>query len=582
MRRTKLSRLRPATLLLASALLAPATAHAQARRGGSRPASGTAAAATPASNPRAAALVAEGAEALARGDEQSARDSFEKALRADPENVDAHTYLGVLADRAGDLKAAEKHFAAAAAFAPFNASARNNYGAVLIRAGRTQLAAAQFEASLKLDRDQPNALVNLAQIRFNAGTPEDLRAARELFEHAARVAPDAEVARALVVIALRLNERERAAAAYRDYSALIPAGAAQASNARQGVNTSASNASTNTAAPSPAASAASRAELGAALLEAGLTEEAARELNAAVALEPSNVDAVIALARAYLKRKDIPAAGRTLEGAVARGLDPAPVYAALAEVYEAGGYVENAIPAMRLAVARDPKNENYRLRYGLLLNDTKAPAAAVIRLREALQEFPRSSPLWLALGIAQVGDGKSDDARRSFERALELDPRSVPALAYLGSTFAERGQYADAVALYERAIAAGPNFAVPYYLAADTLLKLPQTDAPRVERYLARAVELDPDFASARLALGKLYVRAERWADAATEFERVTRLDPQSSEAFYQLGRVYVRLKRPTEAQRALDTFKQLSEAQKEKRETDRRDLLRRLANVRF
>jgi Tfp pilus assembly protein PilF len=573
MRRTKPFRLRLPTLLLASALLAlaspRATPVAQTRRGGSRPASGAGAA--PATNSRAALLVAEGADALTRGDEQSARDSFEKALRADPENVDAHTYLGVLSDRAGDLKAAEKHFATAAAFAPFNASARNNYGAILIRAGRTQLAAAQFEASLKLDRDQPNALVNLAQIRFGAGTPEDLRAARELFEHAARVAPDAEVARALVVIALRLGERERAASAYRDYSALMPAPAAQASDT-----------STNTTARSSVASAASRAELGAALLEAGLAEEAARELAAAVALEPSNVDAVIGLARAHLKRRDIPAAGRTLEGAVARGLDPAPVYAALAEVYEAGGYVENAIPAMRLAVVRDPKNENYRLRYGLLLNDTKAPAAAVIRLREALQEFPRSSPLWLALGIAQVGDGKSEDARRSFERAVELDPRSVPALAYLGSTFAERGQYADAVALYERAIGAGPDFAVPYYLAADTLLKLPQTDGPRVERYLARAVALDPDFASAHLALGKLYVRAERWPDAASEFERVTRLDPQSAEAQYQLGRVYVRLKRPTDAQRALDAFKQLSEAQKEKRETDRRDLLRRLANVRF
>lgn len=564
MRRPKQYRL-PALLLLTATLHAAGSSAVATptQRKGVRPA----AARPAASDARAAVLVAEGAAALARGDEAAARDAFTRALQADPENVDAHTYLGVLSDRAGDLKAAEKHFAAAAAYAPFNASARNNYGAVLVRLGRTQLAAAQFEASLKLNHDQPNALVNLAQIRFNSGTPEDLRAARDLFARAARVAPDADITRALVVIALRLGEREQAAAAYRDYSSHVSAG-------------SGANAAGDIAAAAAAPS--SRVELGAALLEAGLAEEATRELGAVAAAEPSNVQALVALSRAHLKRKDIPAAGRVLEGAVARGLDAAPVYAALAEVYEAGGYVENAIPAMRLAIERDPRNESYRLRYGLMLNDTKAPGAAVIRVREALQEFPNSSPLWLALGIAQSADGKSDDARKSFERSLELDPRSVPALAYLGSTYGERGQYAEAVALYERAISAGPNFAAPYYLAADALLKQPAFDSARVERHLARAVEIEPDFASARLALGKLFVRQERWAEAAAEFERVTRLDPQSADARYQLGRVYVRLKRPADAQRELDAFKQLSEAQKEKRETDRRDLLRRLAHVNF
>ncbi|HEX8335370.1 MAG TPA: tetratricopeptide repeat protein [Pyrinomonadaceae bacterium] len=564
MRRPQPNRL-PAVLLLTATLLATVStvlgAPARTQRKGVRPAAGRPAA----DNARVAGLIAEGAAALSRGEEAAAREAFARALQADPENVDAHTYLGVLSDRAGDLKGAEKHFAAAAAYAPFNASARNNYGAVLVRLGRTQLAAAQFEASLKLNPDQPNALVNLAQIRFNAGTPADLRAARDLFARAARVAPDAEITRALVVIALRLGEREQAAAAYRDYSSHVSAAAGSGADGA-----------------APAATPSSRAELGAALVEAGLAEEGAREIGAVVAAEPSNVRAVVALARAHLKRKDIPAAGRVLEGAVARGLDAAPVYAALAEVYEAGGYVENAIPAMRLAIERDPRNESYRLRYGLMLNDTRAPGAAVIRVREALQEFPNSSPLWLALGIAQSADGKSDDARKSFERALELDPRSVPALAYLGSTYGERGQYAEAVALYERAISAGPDFAAPYYLAADALLKQPAFDAARVERHLARAVEIEPDFASARLALGKLYVRQERWNEAAAEFERVTRLDPQSADARYQLGRVYVRLKRPADAQRELDAFKQLSEAQKEKRETDRRDLLRRLAHVNF
>jgi Tfp pilus assembly protein PilF len=586
MRHPTASRLR--TLLLAFVFAVPSLAAAQSRAPSRAGASDSA---------RASAFVSEGAAALERGDAASARDSFRKALEADPDCVDAHTYLGVLADRDGDAREAERHFAAAAALAPFSASARNNYGAILVRLGRLQLAAAQFEASLKLDGEQPNALVNLAQIRFSSGRPEDLRASRELFERAERVAPDAEIARALVVIALRLGEKDKAASAYRDYAARVPAAPSSAvpsSAASPSSVGSTSPVGSSSAAPSPSsssppastqsqsASPASRAELGEALFEAGLLEEATQELSAAVALNPSDSAAVVALGRAYLKRKDIRAAGRTLEAAVARGLDPAPVYAALADVYEAGGYVEHAIPAMRLAIARDPHNELYRLRYGMLLNDTKAPAAAVIRLKEALEEFPNSSRLWLALGIAEQSDSKNDDAQKSFERALELDAASAPALAYLGSTYAERGQYAQAAAFYERSIAADPNQAVPYYLAADVLLKQPEVDAPRVEKYLARAIELEPDFAPAHLALARLDVRAERWPQAAAEFERVIRLDPQSAEAHYQLARVYVRLKRTQDAERELAAFKQLSDAQKQQRETDRRELLRRLADVRF
>jgi Tfp pilus assembly protein PilF len=516
---------------------------------------------------RVKALLAEGRAALERGDEASARSALERALAAEPDNVDAHTYLGVLADRAGDLKDAERHFAAAAVFAPYSASARNNYGAVLIRLGRTQLAAAQFEASLKLDPAQPSALVNLAQVRSASGRPEDLRAAREMFGRAMRVAPDAEIARALVAVSLRLGERDAAAAAYRDYAPRVAEPSATAASASSSP---------------PPASAAARAELGQALLEGGLVEEAMAELNAAVASDPTDATAVVALARAHLRRKEIPAAGRALELAVARGLDAAPVYAALADVYEAAGRIENAIPAMRLALARDPKNEAYHFRYGLLLIDASAPAASIIRLREALKEFPSSARIWLALGIAQLIDGKNPEAEESFNRSLELDPKSVPALAYLGTTHAERGDYAQSLAYYERAIAADEKQAVVYYLAADTMLKLPGGDEAKAEQYLTRAISLDPSLAAPRLALAKIYERDERWADAATHLERAVQLAPDLNEAHYHLGRVYQRLRRADDARREMALFKEHSETEKQRREADRRDLVRRLAGVRF
>jgi Tfp pilus assembly protein PilF len=506
----------------------------------------------------AASLVDEGIAALEREDLSAAQAIFRRALQADPNNELAHTYLGVIADRAGDLAEAERQFAAAAISSPTSPAARNNHGVILLRLGRAEQAAKQFEVSLRLDPKQPGALINLAQIRFATGTPEGLKAARDLFERARTIAPDAEIARALVVIALRLEDRAAASAYYQDYLSRIASAPA----------------SVNSAAP--------RAELGAALAAASLYKESVSELGAAVAADPANVDAVLLLARSHLALKDIASAGRTLESAVARGLDAAPVYAALAQVYQLSGHIENAIPAMRLAIERDPKNEAYRFRYGMLLTDTKAPEAAVIRLNEALKEFPRSSKLWFALGVAHFKNLKHDQAATAFQRAIEFDPRFAPALAYLGIIYDETARYSEAVALYKRALEADERLAAAHYLLADALMRQPDGDLASAESHLTRAVALEPTFAPARLALARLYMRAERFAEAATQLEVAAAAEPDLAEAQYQLSRVYLRLKRKEDAEKALQAFKRLSEGREKQALDERQELVRRLANVNF
>jgi Tfp pilus assembly protein PilF len=433
--------------------------------------------------------VKDGIAAFERGDKNSARLFFQQALKTDPRNVDAHTYLGMIAADANDLNEAERHFAAAASLASSEPSTRNNYGAILMRLGRTAEARTEFEASLKLNPDQPSALTNLAQIYLDHGQPDDLRMARSLLERAAKTTSDPQISHALVVICLELS-------------------------------------------------------------------------------------------RAEMLKKDLRAAGRTLESAVASGLDEAEIYAALAEVYEADGHYENAIPAMRLAVQRDPQNEMYHARYGLLLTDSHAPAAGILRLQEALKQFPNSARLWLALGIAQLTYGQNVEAENSFQRSLSLDSKLVPALAYLGVTYSERSQYEKAVGFYERAIALNTQLAALHYLAADTILKSSNADTARAEKYLRRAIELDPNLAQAYLTWGKLYVRANRYSEAATLLERAVSLQPDLLEAHYQLSRLLVKLKRPDEANRELVLFKQLNEQQKARNES--RELARRLANVRF
>ncbi len=502
-------------------------------------------------------LFADSAAALEVGDFARAKIILREVLSVAPRSATANTLAGILADKENDLTRAEKHFALAAKIAPNASETRNNYGAVLLRIGRKKEAAREFAASLTANPKQASALVNLAKIRIDEG---NLVSARELFVKAETIAPDAEILRALVQISLKLNEKERAAGEFAKYAAVL----------KTDLSSSKSNDKTRDV---------SFAE---ALLAGGLPDEAALELNSLLAFDKRNVKALVLLSKVYLEQKNIAAAGRLLETAVASGLDDAKIYLALAEVYEAGGYPENAIPAMRLAIAREPKNDFYRSRYGLLLVNSKAPAAALVRLEEALKEFPESASLWFALGIAQFDDNKIPEAGKAFEKALSIDSRLIPALAYLGAVFVEQARYNDAVKIYEKAIGLNGKVALLHYLLGDTLLKMTDSDEKRIESALKQAVELDANLTAAHLTLGRLYARQSRWAEAAAFLERAAKLEPDRAETFYQLGRVYARLKRADESKATLERFKQLNDSQKEQKEISRRELVRRLANVRF
>jgi protein O-GlcNAc transferase len=507
---------------------------------------------------QASALVDQATATLERGDPIAAKKLLRSAVAIDPTNVAARTYLGIIADQTGQLAEAEREFAIAAKAAPSSAEARNNHGAILLKLGRKKEAAAEFEASLRLNPNQAGALVNLGQIRFDAGTEPSLREAQSLFERAHALAPDSEIARAMIVIFLRLHQPKAAEKEFPEYTDLL------------------------SRAPESVRSPEARAQLGSALLEAGLAEQAIVELDAAVKGNPSDVKSILLLARAYQQQKDLPGAGRTLESAIARGVQAAPIYAALADVYEGTGHVENAIPAMRRATQLDPKSEAYRFRYAMLLTDTLAPQAAVIRLQEALTEFPNSSRLWFAMGLAQFEDNKNEAASKAFSHALALDPKFSPAFAYLGMIDVDLGKIREAIDQYQKALALDERSAVDHYLIAEAWTKLAPPDDERAERHLRRALVLDPKFGQAHLALGKLYFRTGRLQDAAGELEGVVKGDPKLAEAYYQLGRVYMRLKRKEDAQVALTKFEQLSNTEKEQSENQRRDIVRRLADVRF
>jgi len=184
--------------------------------------------------------------------------------------------------------------------------------------------------------------------------------------------------------------------------------------------------------------------------------------------------------------------------------------------------------------------------------------------------------------LAHFKNEDHEKAEQAFKHSLELNPNFASALAYRGMIRVQTGAAAEGITLYEKALQVDPKITVVHYLIADALLKQVDANLSRVETHLRRAVEADATFTPARIALGKLFMRTNRWDEAAAQFEQIIKLDPNLPDAYYQLGRTYMRLKRTAEAQSTLATFKRLSETQKEQESKELREVVKRLADVRF
>jgi len=126
-------------------------------------------------HPRAAALQAAGAAALARGELDRAAGQFALALEYEPRLAEAENGLGLVALAYGDQELAEHHFRAALAMDEDLAEAHLNLGG--LRLGRHELEDALecFRAALAIDPGYAAARLAVGETLLRLGRLEDAR-----------------------------------------------------------------------------------------------------------------------------------------------------------------------------------------------------------------------------------------------------------------------------------------------------------------------------------------------------------------------------------------------------------------------
>ena len=224
---------------------------------------------------------------------------------------------------------------------------------------------------------------------------------------------------------------------------------------------------------------------------------------------------------------------------IAFGKSPETIYDDLRRYVRNGHYATMAfdLPEPPLAPSADPERLP-PLESSLLLADLLSVcgkgAEAERRLHQLSAKYDSAPDLHMQWAAVLLAEGKPDEARRQFTRAVELGSKNASAAFELAG-----------------------------------LLRDANADPALVIELLDRAIHLDPDFVQARILLGVIHEREGRYAQAAHQLEIAVRAKPDSLNAWHELAVVRFHLGERAPALNAAREARKLAKSREEIAMTD-------------
>ena len=500
---------------------------------------------------------------------------FREAVRLRPDFAEAYNNIGLVLTQADDDNAAITAYHEALRLRPDYADAHANLGAALISTDAEQ-AVVELEKAVMLAPNSVKAQFNLAVAygSSKAGSAkevEQLRKVITLSPNFARahlalgkaVLRDGKIPEAVQELqeATKLDPQS-GEAHYQLGLALARAGRKDegAAEVQRGRELSAADDRTQNANLDISA--------GREDLDKGDLDQAAAKFRHAIKLQPEMSDAQRFLGETLEKQGDTEGAQAAYRKAL--DLNPGDVSAkAGLDRLESAGLGDARLAAAKLAEPDDPAKvaefEGY-------IRESRFKEVEPL-LTDYVQQFPKSSWGWYALGYAQFGQQKIGESIQSLAKSLQLNVGNAEAHKILGRDLMMIGRFDVAQVEFEQGIRYNPNSAEMHYNlgklfsiqdnwesarkefeaalridssyleAMDALgltLEALGDDAGAVAEY-QKAIALNDErkgnFSSAHVNLSAYYNRTSNPAKALEQANKALELDPKSDRAWFQKGK---------------------------------------------
>lgn len=268
------------------------------------------------------------------------------------------------------------------------------------------------------------------------------------------------------------------------------------------------------------------------------------QLDAALVVEATNYEALLALGDAHRLRAAVSDAESAYQRAIAARATEADPHLGLGRLYAAAGRRDDALRELRAALAIDATYPDVQYELGRMLAGTDEG-------RAFLQAAVAGRPGWpeadTALGDAMLASGSIDAAEAAYRAAITARSTHAPAHTGLGRVLVARSDYAGAEPELRRAIALVPNDAAATLALGDVLAHTDREEEA-FEMY-NHAADLDPHGSVALVRAATLAHAMHRDSTAAAFLDRLLEAQPTVAAALALYGDI-ARVRHETPAAR--------------------------------
>jgi putative PEP-CTERM system TPR-repeat lipoprotein len=285
-------------------------------------------------------------------------------------------------------------------------------------------------------------------------------------------------------------------------------------------------------------------------------EDARRAFNRVLELNPRATAAQVQLANLELSSGNPAASVQHAQDAVTSQPQNASARFLLARSHLAANNLDGAERELKILAAAHPRWSAVHSTMGMVQMRRQNPAAARQAFATALSLDKNAIEPFAGLVAAEVGNGRTSEARRLLAERLAANPTDRDTVLMAARAYALMREYDRAETLLKQLVDRDPANLNAYSSLAQIYMAQGQLDAARAS--FERVAQQKPDSASAQTMVGVLLQAQHRTADAVPRYELALRADNRSAVAANNLAWIYA------EQGRNLETALQLARTAKQ------------------